>query len=165
MAGRKKQPLAVIEGKGRSNHLTKEEKEARRKHEEAMRADTDKIVPPSRLLKSQKKKFEELASQLVKLNLMDNLDVDTLAMYIETYDNYVRVVKSARKMKNADLENNFKEYAAKMRTATQLADTCRKLASDLGLTISSRLKLVIPETEEKEESPMAQFLKRRDSNG
>ena len=50
---------------------------------------------------------------------MDNLDVDTLAMYIETYDNYVRVVKSARKMKNADLENNFKEYAAKMRTATQ----------------------------------------------
>lgn len=165
MAGRKKQPLAVIEGKGRSNHLTKEEKEVRQKHEERMKAKTDKIIPPNRLLKSQKEKFEDIASQLVELDLMDNLDVDTLAMYIETYDNYVRVIRSARKMSAKDLDNNFKEYAAKMRTATQLADTCRKLASDLGLTISSRLKLVLPEKEEKEESPMAQFLKRRGKNG
>lgn len=165
MAGRKKQPLSVIQGKGRSHHLTKEEIERRKKHEEAMRAGTDKVVPPDRLLKSQKEKFEELASQLVELGLMDNLDVDALAMYIETYDNYVRVIRSARKMTAKDVDNNFKEYAAKMRTATQLADTCRKLASDLGLTISSRLKLVIPEKEEKETSPMAEFLKRRGHSG
>lgn len=164
MAGRKKQPLAVIQGKGRSHHLTKDEIEKRQKHEEAMKADTDKIIPPARLRKLQKERFNELSSQLVKLGIMDNLDVDTLAMYIETYDNYVRVIKSARKMTNKELDENFSEYAAKMRTATQLADTCRKLASDLGLTITSRLKLIIPEKEEKEESPMSKFLKRRDAN-
>ncbi|RCW70621.1 hypothetical protein DFR57_10618 [Saliterribacillus persicus] len=44
MAGRKKEPLSVIQGKGRSNHITKEE---------ALRCHTDNIEPPRYLLKSQ----------------------------------------------------------------------------------------------------------------
>jgi len=165
VSGRKKQPLSVIQGKGRSNHLTKEEIEKREKHEKAMKAGTEKVIPPDRLTKKQKERFEDLASQLLDLGIIDNLDVDILAMYIETYDSYVRVVRSARKMKSKDLDTKFKEYSAKMRTITQLADTCRKLASDLGLTITSRLKLVIPEKEEEKESPMQAFLKRRGNNG
>lgn len=165
MAGRKKQPLAVIQGKGRSHHLTKEEIEKRQKHEEAMRAGTDKVMPPERLTKAQKERFVELSSQLMELKIFDNLDVDTLALYIETYDNYVRVIRSARRMTNKQIDADFDEYAKRMRTATQLADTCRKLASDLGLNITSRLKLVIPQKEEKAESPMAKFLNRVGTNG
>ncbi len=37
MAGRNKQPLSVIQGKGRSNHITKSEKNRREKQEEALR--------------------------------------------------------------------------------------------------------------------------------
>ena len=36
MAGRNKQPLSVIQGKGRSNHLTKNEIKKRQIHEEKM---------------------------------------------------------------------------------------------------------------------------------
>lgn len=166
MSGRKKQPLAVIQGKGRSNHLTKEEIRKREEHEKRMKAGTDLVVPPSRLTKRQKEEFEKLAEQLMNLGILDNLDVNTLAMYVETYDNYVRVIRSARRMTNAEVDSDFNEYARRMRTATQLAGVCRQLASDLGLTITSRLQLVIPDNEEEEkESPMAKFLSRRDNNG
>jgi len=165
MAGRKKQPLAVIQGKGRSNHLTKEEIERREKHEQSMKAKTDNIHPPDRLSKKQKDRFYELSSQLLDLGIFDNLDVDTLALYIETYDNYVRTIRSANRITNKDMDENFDEYAKRMRTITQLTDQCRKLASDLGLTITSRLKLVIPQTEEKSESPMAKFLNKRGNSG
>lgn len=158
---KKKKPIALHLAKGNPNRLTKEEIRKREQHEKSMKAGTDKIVAPSRLLKKQKERFYELSNELIELGIFDNLDIDTLAMYIETYDNYIRVVRSARKMNAKDVDENFKEYAARMRTATQLSEQCRKLASDLGLTITSRLKLVIPEKEEKSESPMAQFLKRR----
>lgn len=165
MAGRKKQPLAVIQGKGRSNHLTKAEIEQRQKHEEAMKAGTDKIIPPDRLTKKQKERFNELASELVSLGIFDNLDVDTLALYVETYDNYVRVLRSSKRITNQEMDADFDAYAKRIRTLNQLVDTCRKLANDLGLTITSRLKLVIPQKEEEEESPMAKFLSRRGANG
>lgn len=160
---RKPIELHILEGN--KNRLTKEEIKQRQKHEESMKADTDKVVPPSRLTKSQKEKFVDLSEQLLKLGIFDNLDVDTLAMYIETYDNYVRVTRSARSMSAKDLKEDFKEYAIRMRTASQLAAVCRQLAGDLGLTITSRLKLIIPESEEKNESPMAKFLKSRGTDG
>ena len=54
MAGRNKQPLSVIQGKGRSNHITKSEKNRREKQEEALRGHTDKIEAPSYLTAAQK---------------------------------------------------------------------------------------------------------------
>lgn len=160
-----RKPIGLHLLEGNKNRLTKEEIEQRQKHEESMKADTDKVVPPSRLTKAQKEKFVDLSEQLMKLEIFDNLDVDTLAMYIETYDSYVRVTRSARSMTAKQLKDDFKDYAARMRTASQLASVCRQLAGDLGLTITSRLKLVIPETEEKSDSPMAKFLRGRGNDG
>lgn len=165
MSNKKRKSIKLHLLEGNPNRLTKAEIEQRQKHEEAMKAGTDKVIPPDRLSKSQKERFIELSSQLVELEIFDNLDVDTLALYIETYDNYVRTVRSAKRMTNGDMDQNFDEYAKRMRTAAQLADLCRKLASDLGLTITSRLKLVIPQKEEEKETPMAQFLKSRGKNG
>lgn len=162
---KKRKPIALHLLEGNKNRLTKAEIEERQKHEKSMKARTDKIDPPARLSAAQKKRFEELSSQLVELEIFDNLDVDTLALYIETYDNYVRTIRSAKRMTNEQMDEDFDEYAKRMRTVTQLADLCRKLAGDLGLTITSRLKLVIPPKEEVKESPMARFLQSRGSNG
>src|SRR5699024_9710911 len=122
-----RKPIALHLLEGNKSGLTKAEIEERKKHEEAMKARTDNIIPPARLTKKQKEKFEELSTQLVELGIFDNLDVDTLALYIETYDNYVRTVRSARRMANKDLDRDFGSYAQRMRTVTQLADLCRKL--------------------------------------
>lgn len=150
---------------GNKNRLTNEEIEARIAHEEKMKIDTDKINPPKRLRKAQKEKFIEIANQLVEIEIFDNLSVDILAQYIEAYDNYVKVLKSSNRMSAKDIDADFDEYAKRMRTLNQLTDTCRRLASDLGLTITSRMKLVIPQPDKNNESPMAQFLKKRGKNG
>lgn len=160
-----RKPVALHVVEGNPNRLTKAEIEKRQKHEESMKASTDKIQPPSRLTKKQKEKFMNLSSQLLELGIFDNLDVDTLAMYIETYDNYIRVERSAKRMTNQELDEYFDDYAKRMRTSSRLAGVCRQLAGDLGLSITSRLKLVIPETETKSDSPMSKFLKSRGSDG
>lgn len=164
MSRKNRKPINLHLLEGNKSGLTKAEIKERQQHEESMKAGTDKIYPPDRLDKRQKDRFYELSSQLVELEIFDNLDVDTLALYIETYDNYVRTVRSAKRMTNKEMDENFDEYAKRMRTVTQLADLCRKLAGDLGLTITSRLKLIIPQKEEETESAMDKFLKRRGSN-
>lgn len=156
MSGRKRQPLSVIQGKGRSNHITKAEAEKRKKHEERMKGRTDSIVAPSYLTKKQKEEFNEIAEQLVELEIFSNLDIDNLARYIDSRDQYIRVTKELRAMKPVLKENNDttanNDYGKLMRVRNKLFEECRQSATDLGLSISSRLKLVIPEKEKEEVS-------------
>src|SRR5690606_38182723 len=156
MAGRKKQPLAVIQGKGKSNHLTKEEIDKRQKHEEKMRGPTDNIVAPSYLTAKQKKEFDELADELFQLEIFSNLDIDALARYLDSKYQYLQLVRDMKKIKptisavtpegkKVTLAND--DYPKLLRAKNTLFTECRQAASDLGLTISSRLKLVIPTPE------------------
>lgn len=154
MAGRNKQPLSVIQGKGKSHHLTKAEIAKRKEHEEAMKGDTDKVKPPERLLSKQKKEFEEISEQLMKLEIFSNLDVDTLARYIDAKFEYERIHDIARKLNPLD---DVDTYAKMQRAKKSLSDECRSYAGDLGLTITSRLKLVIPKTEE--DKPVSKWSK------
>ncbi|TCP32176.1 P27 family predicted phage terminase small subunit [Scopulibacillus darangshiensis] len=156
MPGRNKQPLAVIQGKGKSHHLTKDEISKRKKQEDAMNGFTDNIAPPKYLTKVQKREFEEIAKELLRLNIFSNLDVDSLARYIDSRDQYIQLIKNIKKVKptiEAHQEDGTKitiandDYPKLMRTKNLLFNECRSAAGDLGLTITSRLKLVIPKTE------------------
>lgn len=158
MAGRNKQPLSVIQGKGRSNHLTKAEIKMRQKHEEQMRGPTENIKPPSYLTVAQKREFEELADKLVALEIFSELDVDSLARYLDSKHQYVQLVKDLKKVKptitvigddgkKQVIAND--DYPKLQRTKNALFTECRSAASDLGLSITSRLKLVIPKPTEK----------------
>ena len=158
MAGRNKQPLSVIQGKGRSHHLTKDEIERRREHENAIKGYTDNLDPPVYLTAAQKKEFEKISRELLRLDIFSNLDVDALARYIDSKDQYVKLVKTLRKIKPTIQVENEKgeletianeDYPKLMRAKNLLFNECRAAASDLGLTITSRLKLVIPKTEEE----------------
>lgn len=164
MPGRKKQPLAVIQGKGRSNHLTKRVIKERQEQEDAVRGHTDNITPPSYLTKKQKDEFNKLATELLRLNIFSNLDVDYLARYIDSRDAYIKIVKTMRTMKpgtkgslgdgtSTTFAND--DYAKLVRVRNTLFSECRASASDLGLTITSRLKLVIPKTDE--DKPKSDF--------
>lgn len=161
MAGRKKQPLAVIQGKGKSKHLTKSEIESRQKHEENMRGSTDKVASPSYLTAAQKREFTEIASELMALEIFSNLDVDALARYLDSKYQYLQLVREMKKIKptiTVETDEGKKvtiandDYPKLLRAKNTLFTECRQAASDLGLTISSRLKLVIPQTEDKEKS-------------
>jgi P27 family predicted phage terminase small subunit len=157
LAGRNKQPLAVIQGKARSHHLTKEELKKRQDQEAALKGFTDNIAPPTYLTSAEKKDFEKLADELCRLEIFSNLDVDSLARYIDSRNQYIKLVKLIRKTKPTD---DFKEYAQMQRSKNLLFIECRSAANDLGLTITSRLKLVIPKKEDdKPKNKFGKFAK------
>ena len=134
---------------GNANRLTKEEIKKRQEKEESIKGYTDNIQAPSYLLASQKKEFQETAVELIRLDIFSNLDVSSLARYIDSKDQYIKLVKLIRKTKPSE---DFKSYALMQRSKNLLYNECRSSASDLGLTITSRVKLVVPQEKEKEES-------------
>lgn len=156
MAGRNKQPLSVIQGKGRSNHLTKQVIKERQAQEDAMRGYTDNIVAPSYLTKKQKEEFDSIANELIRLGIFSNLDVDSLARYIDSKTQYLQLIRDLKKIKPTEMvevEGKKKaianeDYPKLMRVKNTLFNECRAAASDLGLSITSRLKLVIPKQDD-----------------
>ena len=165
MAGRNKLPLSVIQGRGKSHHLTKDDIKKRQQQENTIKGFTDNIEPPKYLSVVQKREFTKIANELVRLGIFSNLDVDALARYIDSKDQYIKLIKILRKIKPTMVEEiEGREYVVAneaytklMRSKNLLINECRSAANDLGLSITSRLKLVIPKTEEK---PKSEFEKK-----
>lgn len=162
---RPREPIDLIAAKGRK-HLTKEEYEERKNTE--ITAPADNVKPPDFLLKKEKEKFEELAKQLVDLKIMSNLDCDALARYVKAESEYIKVTKQLQKIKftvdkkstiseDEQLAEQYAKYNFLLKMQSRLAKMCNEIARELGLTISSRCKLVIPK--EKEEKPKNKFMK------
>lgn len=140
---RPRQPIEVIQMKGKK-HLTQKEIEERKKQEVKVKPKEDSIKAPTYLKNKQKGEFRKIAKQLIELGIMSNLDVDALARYIIAKDCYLQVVQMINDQPELVLDKNV----------AQIKDTyfkeCRQASSDLGLDISSRGKLVVPIRDEKE---------------
>lgn len=137
--GRNKQPIELVIANGKK-HLTKDEINFRRDSE--VKPITDDIRAPSYLTAKQKKQFDEIASKLIKLKIMGETDVDALARYIISNDLYLNAVKQLRKK---EVQKDVDTLSKWSNLQDKFFKQCRTCASDLGLTISSRCKLVIPE--------------------
>ncbi len=162
---RPREPIDLIAAKGRK-HLTIEEYTERKQSE--VTAPADNVKPPSFLTKKEKEKFNEIARQLIELNIMSNLDCDVLARYIKSESEYVKVTKELQKIhftadrksmvpKKEQLAEKYTEYNYLSKIQNRLMKACNENARELGLTISSRCRLVIPK--EKDEKPVNKFMK------
>ena len=138
---RPKQPIDLIVAKGKK-HLTKAEIEERRKQE--IKASDDNIEAPSYLPNNLKEEFNKIAYELKRINIMTNLDVDTLARFVISKTMYLKLTSDI--MKDTTLLQDVKV----LNNQDKLFKQCRSSAMDLGLTISSRCRLVIPNTEKEE---------------
>lgn len=161
MAGQR-QPIELVIANDRK-HLTKAEIEERRQRE--LKPCTDDITAPSYLTGKQKKEFYKIAAQLEKLKIMGETDAGALARYITAQEFYEQSVKDLRKLAkdrptDEDKEDdpnsyyrNMDLYYTAMESATKRQDRYFKqaqtAAAALGLTISSRCRLVAPVVEEK----------------
>ncbi len=179
MAG-KRQPIALLQEKGKK-HLTKAEIALREAQE--LHPDADKVAPPAWLNKAQKKRFKELAAQLVELKIMTNLDCEALARLIKAESDYIAVTQAIDEMPllikrrqyvlgkdNKPIEDPetgekvVEEYmavneerAALVQQQDKLWRQCRQGATDFGLNIAGRCRLVAPKT--KAEKPENKFMK------
>lgn len=160
MAGQRL-PIGVVEARG-SKHLTKAEIQERREQE--IKPVTDNIIAPDYLTKKQKEEFYRIAEQLKKLKILGETDVDALGRYITANDFYINAVK---KMRTTEVKNDPIKFTAWAKIQERYFKQCRASANDLGLSISSRCKLVVPErkSETPKENKFKKFEKGSSDNG
>ncbi|RFB28253.1 phage terminase small subunit P27 family [Brevibacillus sp. VP] len=164
---RPRQPINLLLYKGKKN-LTKQEIEERKQQE--VRAPNNKVKAPAYLEKELKKEFNKISSVLLEIGIMSNLDVDALARFLISRKMYLQVTEEilARSPVKTFMEpvkddegkiigvNEIdvisESYSELLQMQDRLFKQCRQASSDLGLTISSRCKLVIPKKEDKKPS-------------
>lgn len=155
--GRNKEPVSLILAKGKSHHITQKIEEERRRSELPVIADN--INPPDFLNDDEKAKFRQIADILNELGIMSDLDCDVLGRYIksqsdwETYSNFVDEVQSLLKGafsdRDYDMIANYTSLLSKYEGLRAKAfSQCQTCASSLGLTITSRCKIVMPQKAE-----------------
>lgn len=148
----RRQPIDLVLLKGKSKHLTKAEIEKRRQEE--VKAPADKIEPPSYLPADLHKEFIYISQELSNIGIMSNLDVDALARLLMVQKTYLKInqeVMKAPVMVDDPLKGMIAnpELASLITMQDKLFKQVRQGANDLGLSISSRCKLVVPKKEEK----------------
>lgn len=146
MAGQR-QPTALLLATGKK-HFTKSEIEERLNSE--LQPLTDNITAPDYLTKKQKNEFYTISEQLERLNIMSETDVDTLARFIISRELYVKLSKQLLKkdvIESPGLMNLL------LKNQDRAFKQCRACAIDLGLTISSRCKLVVPQVDKPDPKP------------
>ena len=139
-----RQSLEVLEGKGRK-HLSRSERAARAAGE-VRPAPPKQLRAPEYLTAELKEQFRALARQLKELGLLSSLDYDTLARYLLARQSYLaatqEVIALQRGAERADGSRVIDTEALDVATRIQ----CRGCANDMGLTVTSRCRLVLPES-------------------
>ena len=151
-----RQPTDVIKAKGRK-HLSKTEEAERRRREVAV--DKPKTAkPPKWLPESLKKDFRALGKKLIAAGIYTDLDADTLARYLVARHQWIIATDEAEKA----LGQREQEEAEKWgRVQDRYFKQARNCANDMGLTVTSRCRLAVPESarqKAEEDNPFLQVI-------
>jgi len=153
-----RQKLSVLEGKGKK-HLSKAEK-VQRAAQEVELEKPKKLRVPKWLPEEHKSAFRALAKELLEADIgTAQLDRDTVGRYVVAQHQYGVACKRAQ----AALERGDSEDSADwLRVQDTCFKQCRACANDMGMTITSRCRLVLPEgTKKPEENPFEQLMRER----
>ena len=141
-----RQPLVVIEGKGKK-HLTKKEKLERAERE--VKAEKPKyVLAPDYLPQELREKFKSISRQLLALDIFSKLDRDSLAMYLIARSQYVQATEHVQRALEAGKTEAVSDWAGVQDKFFKQARAC---ANDLGLTVTSRCRLVLPQKKDEDE--------------
>lgn len=168
---KQREPIELLEAKGKK-HLTKAEIAERRSSQ--VQPTTDSIEAPSFLTAALKRRFDKIAAQLTVIKIMGDTDVEALARYVVSQSQYEQATKELRsirkEMPKRDEYDSKAEYFDAVEVWDGLVDRITRrqdthfkqaqaAARELGLTISSRCRLQVPEKPEKPPNKFDKFLK------
>lgn len=139
MAGQR-QPIELVVAKGKK-HLSKAEIEERMKTE--LKVNLKDVKAPEFLPEKLKAEFEEIANKLLTVGIMTELDEDCLTRYLLAKQSYLQYTNMLDK---AIRKNDIIEMEKLATMQDKAFKQCRSSGNDLGLSITSRCKLVMPET-------------------
>lgn len=139
MAGRHKQPVEVLQARGKS-HLGAEQAYERRRREPHS-PDTAIVCPAYITDSDAQREFERYAEMLDRLRVWSELDADELARYVmaeQAYEAYMLQLIAAIASGDVDKASEIQKLEIAQ------SEQARKSAAALGMTITSRCKLVVP---------------------
>lgn len=161
MAG-KRQPTDIVKANGRK-HLSQAEEDARRDREVHVPS-PEQAVPPRWLGKKFHKEFREIGEILRTAGLYTELDRDVLGQFLVARERWVR----ADKLASAAIRKKDEKLAREWKGVQgSYFKQCRQCAEAMGLSITSRCRLVVPEVmvnaarTEGDEDEFTQLLKKR----
>ena len=154
MAG-KRQPTDVVLANGRK-HLSKTE-EAERRAGEVKVSPAKTAKPPKWLPEGLRKDFRAVGKRLIASGLYTELDADTLGRYLIAQSEYLMATSHVHK---AYQERDPEEVEDWSRIQDRHFKQARNCANDLGLTVTSRCRLVVPESRQETEdsNPLLQLI-------
>lgn len=142
MAG-KRQPTDIVKANGRK-HMTKAEEDARRDSEVRV-ATAKKAKPPKWLPEGLKKDFRKIGKQLIEAGIYSELDADTLGRYLVAHGEWISATAEVQQRMNRQ-PRDVKAVDDWGKVQERYFKQARNCANDLGLTITSRCRLVIPQS-------------------
>lgn len=138
-----RQPTDVIVANGRK-HLSKAEEAERRKGE--VNVNKPKTAKPPKWLPEQlAKEFRALGKRLISAGLYTDLDADTLGRYLVAQHQWVIATQEAEAALAAKPPDQ-EQADAWGRLQDRYFKQARNCANDMGLTVTSRCRLVVPES-------------------
>lgn len=143
--GRNKQSTDALIAKGNKVHMSKKELAERKDSEVTFSSDS--IIAPGYLNDKMKTQFYNIVNELKIHGLVSNLDAEGIAIYVMAVFNYQAVTEAMGKLKIIKKNKVNEEYTKLSTLQDKYFRQIRQSSSDLGLTVTSRLKLVKPTNE------------------
>ena len=144
------------------------EKIANKKEQEAkLKLGRTGLKPPSWLTKDGKKEFKRVVEATAKIEILDDLDLSTIAVYAQAYADYIEVTKLLEKVgkfytKEDGQGNTIPCVHPAVNAQEKYSKTIFQCSSKLGLATTDRLKLVVPEAPAaKEENKIIRMFQAR----
>lgn len=157
--GRNAQPIEIIKGKGRSNHLTKAEIERRKAAEIKLgEKDLEKLNPPDFIKnnvtaykhwKQHIKEYKEAAKEGIEI--LTSADIGQLALYCRTFSEYESLINFSKD----DLD--ISDYLKLETAINKKMDMLIKMQDRLFLNPLARIKNVPTKEKKKPDNPMDEF--------
>ena len=150
-----RQPTDVILANGRKHLSRAEEAERRAGEVNVPKAKTAK--PPKWLPETLRKDFRALGKRLIAAGIYTDLDADSLGRYLVAQHQWLIATAEAERALSACDSKGSDDWGKIQERYFKQARNC---ANDLGLTVTSRCRLVVPAAEKPEEetNPFLQLL-------
>lgn len=148
MAGRPRKPTG-----NNKKHLTNDEKDLRNESE-LMASDFPALstTPPKWLDDDAKREYKRVVVDLKRLHIT-KLDQTQLSLYCNAYSKYIMASQDIdeRGLLIEDKKN------PSVNIMTDMSKEIRATAGSLGMTLDSRMKLVVPQIDKQSDDPFAKF--------
>lgn len=94
--------------------------------------------------------YTRVVTEAKKINLFDNLDLSVLAIYADSYSRYVDAAQKIQELGMTISNETGKVFLSPyIIIADKAASQILKCSTKLGLSVTDRLKLIVPTKEEK----------------